>query len=39
MLSKELRIDLSNNAIEYAKSNFSEDVCYRELVNIIKDDN
>lgn len=37
MLSSKLRIQLSKNALEYAKNNFSDEVCYRELVEKIKE--
>ena len=37
MLSSSLREQLSKNALEYAKNNFSDDICYGELVKKIKD--
>lgn len=39
ILSNNLRLQLSKNAIEYAKDNFSDDVCYGELVEKIKEIN
>lgn len=39
ILSYNLRLQLSKNAIEYAKDNFSDDVCYGELVEKIKEIN
>ncbi len=35
MISKDLRKKLSENALEYAKNNFSEKACYSKLVQVL----
>ena len=39
MISKDLREKLTTNATKYAKNNFSEKACYRELAQILQNEN